>query len=443
MSSTPQQYGSTVLHDSPATAASVYRKAVWRLMPFLFLALLINGIDRINISFAKLRMAEDIALSDAAYGLGVGAFYLAYLLFEVPSNLYMQRVGARATLTRIMVLWGLITMATALVTTPGQLIAARFLLGIAEAGFFPGVILYLTYWFPSALRGRITASFMMAAVVAGMICGPLSGTIMAHLDGWIGLQDWQALFILTGAPAVVLGVFGWFWLTDRPDQAGWLSDAEKQAITTDIAAEQKSHGTSERLVDAFRDPRVYIAGLVYFSIYCGTNTVIYWLPTLIRGLGLDDIKLIGLVSALPFTAALAGMYLLGLSSDKRHERRWHVAGAMLVSAACFALLGFTQGQLVASLVVIGIAASAGLSALSLFWTIPPAFLTPTRAVAGIAIISSIGNFAGVVSQGAVGAIKSATGSLYLAFDMIAMVLVAGALLLLIAIPARILRSASH
>ncbi|MCY1415031.1 putative metabolite transport protein NicT [compost metagenome] len=443
MSSTPQQYGPTALQDAPATAANVYRKAVWRLMPFLFLALLINGIDRINISFAKLRMAGDIGLSDAAYGVGIGAFYLAYLLFEVPSNLYMQRVGARATLTRIMVLWGVITMATALVTTPGQLIVARFFLGIAEAGFFPGVILYLTYWFPSALRGRITASFMMAAVVAGMICGPLSGTIMAHLDGWIGLKDWQALFVLTGAPAVVLGVFGWFWLTDRPEQAGWLSDSERQAIAADLSTEQKGHGHSESLLDAFRDPRVYIAGLVYFSIYSSTNTIIYWLPTLIRGLGLEDIKLIGLASALPFTAGLVGMYLLGRSSDKRQERRWHVAGAMLVSSACFALLGFVQGDLAASLLVMGLAATAALSALSLFWTIPPAFLTPTRAVAGIAIISSLGNLAGVVSQGAVGAIKSATGSLYLAFDMVAVILVAGALILLIAIPARILRSANH
>ncbi|MNO78025.1 putative metabolite transport protein NicT [compost metagenome] len=434
---------STVFESASTNTSAIYRKAIWRLMPFLILALLTNAIDRINISFAKLRMAEDIALSDAAYGVGVGAFYLAYLLFEVPSNIYMQRVGARATLTRIMVLWGLVTVATAFVSTPGQLLVARFLLGIAEAGFFPGVILYLTYWFPSALRGRITASFMMSAVVAGIICGPLSGTIMTHLDGWIGLRDWQALFVLTGAPAVILGVFGWFWLTDRPEQAGWLSDAEKQVIAADLAAEQKTHGHAERLLDAFRDPRIYIAGLVYFCIYSGSNTVSYWLPTLIRGLGLEDLKLIGLASSLPYATALVAMYVLGRSSDKRRERRWHLAGTMLVSAVCFSLLGFVQGQLLPSLVLMSLASAAALSALPLFWTIPPAFLTPTRAVAGIALISSIGNFAGVVSQAAVGAIKSATGSLYLAFDMIGVVLVAGALLLLIAIPARILRAPNH
>jgi sugar phosphate permease len=416
--------------------ASTYRKIIWRLMPFLLIAFVINAIDRINISFAKLRMAEDILLSDAAYGIGAGIFYFGYILFEVPSNLYMQRVGARATLTRIMMLWGAVTVATAFVTTANQLIAARFLLGMAEAGFFPGVILYLTYWFPAALRGRITAAFMMSGVVAGIICGPLAGMIMSNLHGWLGLRDWQMLFVLTGMPAVVLGVFGWFWLTDKPAQAKWLSPEQKQALAT--ALETEPGKTQGGFAQVLRDPRLYIAGLVYFCIYSGSNTVSYWMPTLIRDFGLHDLKTIGMVTPLPYLAALAGMYLLGRSSDRHLERRWHLASTLLVSACSFALLGLAQGHTVLSIALMALGAAAALSAVPLFWTIPPAFLNAAGAAGGIAVISSLGNLAGVVSQAAVGAIKTATGDLYLAFDLIAVVLVLGALALLIGIPAHCL-----
>ncbi len=193
-----------------------YRKITWRLLPFLFLAYAVNAIDRINISFAKLRMAQDLGLTDAAYAIGATAFFAGYILFEIPSNLYMQRVGARATLTRIMVLWGLVTALTCMVSTPVQLYIARFVLGIAEAGFFPGVILYMTYWFPSWKRGRITSIFFMAGFVAGMISGPLAGAIMTELDGWHAMKGWQTLFILEGIPAVLLGAFAWYWLDDQP-----------------------------------------------------------------------------------------------------------------------------------------------------------------------------------------------------------------------------------
>ncbi|RKS28291.1 sugar phosphate permease [Pseudomonas sp. WPR_5_2] len=421
--------------------ASLYRKIIWRLMPFLLVAFIINAIDRINISFAKLRMAEDILLSDAAYGIGVGIFYFGYILFEVPSNLYMQRVGARATLTRIMVLWGAVTVATAFVTTANQLIAARFLLGMAEAGFFPGVILYLTYWFPAALRGRITAAFMMSGVVAGIICGPLAGAIMTHLHGWLGLHDWQMLFVLTGIPAIVLGLFGWFWLTDTPGQAKWLSPEQKQTLATALATEPgKTQGGFSQVL---RNPRLYIAGLVYFCIYSGSNTVSYWMPTLIRDFGLTDLKTIGMVTSLPYLSAMAGMYLLGRSSDRHLERRWHLGLTMLVSAGSFALLGFAQGNAMLSIALLTLGAAAALSAVPLFWTIPPAFLNAAGAAGGIAIISSLGSLAGVTSQAMVGAIKTSTGDLYLAFDVIATLLVLGALALLIGIPAYSLNERRH
>ncbi|WP_435608883.1 MFS transporter [Pseudomonas knackmussii] len=430
--------------QASAQIAPLYRKVLWRLLPFLLLAFVVNAIDRVNIAFAKLRMVEDIALSDAAYGLGVGAFYLGYILFEVPSNLYLQRIGARATLTRIMLLWGLVTLATAFVASPGQLIAARFLLGMAEAGFFPGVILYLTYWFPSALRGRITASFLMAGVVAGTLCGPLSSLIMQHLHGLFGLRDWQVLFVLTGTPAILLGLFGYAWLSDGPNQANWLDAVERQLIASALAGDVR--GGHANFAAVLRDPRLYLIGAVYFSIYCGSNTVSYWLPSLIRGFGLEDLHSIGLITSLPYCLALIGMYLLGHSSDRRQERRWHLALTMLVSATCFALLGAVQGQLLPSILLMGVGAAAALTAVSLFWTIPPALLGSAGAAGGIAVISSIGNLAGVLNQAAIGAVRSEGGSLLLAFDLVALCLLIGSVLLLLGIPARALRadaSASH
>jgi D-galactonate transporter len=429
-------------HYLPATAdysveetRAVYRKVILRLLPYLVLAYAINTIDRLNVSFAKLRMAEDIGLTDAAYGIGAGIFYLGYILFEVPSNLYLQRIGARATLTRIMVLWGMVTVATAFVTTANQLIVARFLLGVAEAGFFPGVILYLTYWFPPALRARITAVFLMAAMIAGIVSGPLAGTIMSHFHGWLGLRDWQVLFVLEGVPAMLLGLFGWFWLVDKPDDARWLTPQEKHLLAAGLAQGRPADMPNASLAQVLRNPRVYVAGLVFFCIYSGSNTVSYWMPTLIRGFGVHDLKTIGLLASVPYAGALIGMYLLARSSDKRLERRWHVSLTLLLSAICFFLLGPVQDHLLLSLVFMSIGAAAAMSALSLFWSIPPALLSPSAAAVGIAVISCIGGLAGVISQVVVGAIKTATGDLYLAFDVIAGVLVVGAVVLLVAIPA--------
>ncbi len=435
MSHAAEHYLPPTADYSVEETRAVYRKVILRLLPYLVLAYAINTIDRLNVSFAKLRMAEDIGLTDAAYGIGAGIFYLGYILFEVPSNLYLQRIGARATLTRIMVLWGMVTVATGFVTTANQLIVARFLLGVAEAGFFPGVILYLTYWFPPALRARITAVFLMAAMIAGIVSGPLAGTIMSHFHGWLGLRDWQVLFVLEGVPAMLLGLFGWFWLVDKPDDARWLTPQEKHLLAASLAQGRPADMPNASLAQVLRNPRVYVAGLVFFCIYSGSNTVSYWMPTLIRGFGVHDLKTIGLLASVPYAGALIGMYLLARSSDKRLERRWHVSLTLLLSAICFFLLGPVQDHLLLSLVFMSIGAAAAMSALSLFWSIPPALLSPSAAAVGIAVISCIGGLAGVISQVVVGAIKTATGDLYLAFDVIAGVLVVGAVVLLVAIPA--------
>ncbi|WP_228200148.1 MFS transporter [Acinetobacter tianfuensis] len=417
-----------------------FRKVAFRLLPFLFLAYAINAIDRINISFAKLRMSEDLLLSDAAYGIGAAAFFVGYLMFEIPSNMYMQKVGTRATLTRIMILWGIVTILMSTVESATSFYVLRFLLGVAEAGFFPGVILYLTYWFPGSLRGRITSVFFMAGIIAGIVSGPLAGWIMSSFHGWMGLKDWQALFVLEGIPAVILGIIAWFWLVDQPAKAKWLNAREKLIIQNSLAAENKTVAkTHVPLKQLLCDPRVLMAGFVFFCIYSGTNTVAYWMPTLIKEFGIQDIRQIGLISSLPYITALVAMYILGRSSDKFLERRWHLAITMLVGAISFCLLGFFQDQIGMSVGLITIGAAACLSAVPLFWTIPPAYLSSTAAAAGIALVSTLGGMAAVLSPILVGAIKTQSGSIYMAFSVIAVLLVIGAITLLLGIPARLLR----
>lgn len=425
---------------SAQEARQAYRKIAWRLLPFLFLAYAVNSIDRINISFAKLRMAQDLALGDAAYAIGTTAFFVGYILFEIPGNLYMQRVGARATLTRIMVLWGLVTMLTCLVSTPAQLYVSRFALGVAEAGFFPGVILYLTYWFPSWKRGRVTSIFFMAGFVAGMVSGPIAGLIMTALDGWHTFKGWQALFLIEGIPAVLLGAFAWFWLDDQPAHVKWLSEHQKAIVIANLRNDEvhgTPHGHSLRTV--IRDVRAWLPGIVFFTIYSGTNTVAYWMPSLLQGAGLHDMHRIGFVSSAPYVIGALAMYVIGRSSDRWLERRWHLVATMFTAALGFFLMHLLSAHLVLSMICMAIGAGACLAAVPVFWTIPPAYFSTGAAAAGIALVSSVGSLAALVSPMAVGAIRISTGSLYAAFDVIGTMLIVGAVVVLAGIPARALR----
>jgi MFS family permease len=282
---------SVALGYQPDEIEQTYRKMIIRLMPFLVLCYFIAQIDRANISFAKLQFMSDLGFSEAAYGFGAGLFFIGYSLFEVPSNIMMQRVGARRTLLRIMVLWGLISSAMMFVNSPVQFYVLRFFLGVAEAGFFPGVMFYLTFWFPVAHRGRATGFFMMGGAAAGIIGGPVSTWIMSHLSGVHGLMGWQWLFVLEGIPAVILGFVAFFFLSDQPQDAKWLTAREKAIVLSDLAADENgtSRSRGRALLDALSNAKVYVGILVYFGIILSFNVISLWTPTVIRDVGVKDL----------------------------------------------------------------------------------------------------------------------------------------------------------
>lgn len=427
---------------APAFAADeverTYRKLALRLMPFLILCYIISYLDRANISYAKLQFMSDLGFSEAAYGFGAGLFFIGYVLFEVPSNLWMQRIGARRTLLRIMILWGLISSAMMFVNTPLQFYVMRFLLGAAEAGFFPGVILYLTYWFPAARRGRVTGLFMMGAATAGIVGGPLSTWIMVHMAGLHGLHGWQWLFLLEGMPAVVLGVVAFYYLSDRPQDAKWLSEREKAIILGDLAAEEsgQAHGKGHGLREALRNPKLYVGMVGYFCVLVSFNAIGFWAPTIIRDVGVKDLLDVGLLSSVVFLAGALGTYVVGHSSDLRMERRWHLAICSAIIAVCFALLPLVAHNVALAVAILSLAAAASYGCFVVFWTIPQTFLTVSTKASGIALITSLGGIGAFVSPTLVGWMKVSTGSIYAGLTILGVITLVGAVVMLIAIPAR-------
>jgi MFS family permease len=303
--------------ESPNDRA-MYRKIAWRIMPLLLTAYVVAFLDRINIGYAQLQMKETLAFSDAVYALGAGVFFIGYLLFEVPSNLMLEKIGVRKTLLRIMVCWGIVAMAMMFVQTPTQFYVLRFLLGAFEAGFTPGALLYLTFWYPPARRAGMIGIFLLGAIVASLIAGPLSGAIMKFLDGLYGWHGWQWLFLVQGLPAPLLGLLAWRVLVDRPEQATWLSPAEKTRLRQQLDAETQSstkanHGS---LRDLLGDARFWALALVYVVMVAGTYAMAFWIPTLIRSWGVSDLMNIGLYATLPQLGAVVGVILLGRSSDR-------------------------------------------------------------------------------------------------------------------------------
>jgi len=419
----------------PKTSAvdALYSKVSWRIIPLLVVCYMVAYLDRINIGYAQLQMKQVLTFSDAVYGLGAGIFFIGYFLFEVPSNLMLEKIGARKTLLRIMFCWGIVAASMMFVQTPTQFYVLRFLLGVFEAGFFPGIILYLTFWYPSARRGQMIAIFMAATTVAGVIAGPLCGGIMKYLDGANGLAGWQWLFIVQGLPASLLGIVAYFYLQDKPEDARWLSASEKKVLQTNLDNDQKNVASASHasLGQMLRDRKVYVLALVYFLLLGATYTMVFWVPTLVRSWGVTDLMQIGLYAALPSLIGVFGMILIGRNSDKHGERRWHFAASVTLAAIGLGITTLTQGNLGASLAGLSLAVIGIASATPLFFTITTEYLSKVGAAAGIALISSLGNLGAAASPAVTGAITARTGSpVYSMYLVMALYLLSGIILLL-------------
>ena len=415
--------------NSKTFEESTYRKVMWRLLPFLLLCYVVAYLDRVNVGFAKLQMLTDLNFSETIYGLGAGIFFIGYFIFEVPSNVILHRVGARVWIARIMITWGILSALMMFVTTPTMFYVARFFLGAAEAGFFPGIILYLTYWFPAERRGRVTATFMTAVALSGVIGGPLSGYIMKNMTGMNGWAGWQWMFLLEGIPSVLIGIAVLFYLDDRISHAKWLTDAEKALLQRNIKAEE---GTKKDLPisQTLTSGRVWLMGLIYFSFVMGLYGISFWLPTIIKATGVKDVLDISLLTAIPYGFAVVAMVLVGRSADRHQERRWHVAIPGLLGALGLVLSVMWRGDTVLAMAALTLATMGILCTLPLFWSLPTSFLVGAGAAAGIALINSLGNLAGFASPYMMGWLKDMTKSTDAGMYVLATSLVVGALLTL-------------
>jgi MFS family permease len=411
---------------------ALYNKVSWRLVPFLLLCFVVAYLDRVNIGFAKLEMQADLGFSDTVYGIGAGIFFIAYFLFEVPSSLFMTRIGARVWTARIMISWGLISSAMMLANSAATFYLLRFLLGVAEAGFFPGIILYLTYWYPAQRRARIVALFMSGVALSGIVGGPLSGGIMTACAGWAGLAGWQWLFLLEGMPAVLVGVWTLYYLDDGIRAAAWLSAAEKDTLEQAIAAEARGK-PSLPVRAVFRDSRIWLLAMVYFGFVMGLYGISFWLPQLIRNTGVHDLFHIGLLTAVPYVTAAVVMVLVARHSDRTGERRWHTAGMALAGAAGLVVSALYADNTVVALAALSVATAGILSTFGVFWSVPTALLGGTAAAAGIALINALGNLAGFVSPYLMGTIRDATHSHTMGVYLIATSVALGAVLLLVGV----------
>jgi D-galactonate transporter len=406
------------VHEAGAFETATYRKITRRLMPYLFLCYILAYVDRVNVGFAKLQMQQDLSLSDTAFGFGAGVFFIGYFFFEVPANVILRKLGARRWLGPIMMVWGLVS--ASMIFTRGEIgfYALRFLLGVVESGFFPGVILYLTFWFPSRQRARKVAVFMSAIPLSGVLAGPLSGWILASMGGVAGLRAWQWLFIVEGIPSFIAGVVTLFFLTDSPAQAAWLTGEEKDLVRRQLAEEDQCKRASEsgrhRLADTFRNPAVWLLCLVYFGVVAGNYGIGFWLPQVIQETLTRNPLAIGWITVIPYAASVVAMNLAGRHSDRTGERRWHLALAAFLGSVSFAASAIPGISGTAGLAALTLATVGMLSASSLFWALPTERLSGAAAAAGIAWINSVGNLAGYAAPFAVGLIRDHTHSMSLA-----------------------------
>ncbi len=421
------------MHSSNEVA--LYRRVTWRLLPFLFLCYVVAYLDRVNVGFAKLQMLADLKMSDTAYGLGAGIFFIGYFLFEVPSNLLLHRLGARVWIARIMISWGVLSALTMFVTSASTFYGIRFALGLAEAGFFPGIVYYLTQWFPSTMRARIIALFMTAVAISGVIGGPLSGWILRGMAGVNGWSGWQWLFLIEGIPSVLMGVAVFLYLDDSIDSARWLNASEKLVLHRNLDHdEEKKQPLS--IADTFRNRRVLSLAALYFTFTMGLYGVGFWLPQIVRNMGVNSLLDVGLLSAIPYGVAAISMVLVARRSDHTGERRRYLVTSALCGGVGLALAGLAGQHTILGMLTLTLGTTGVLTTFPLFWTLPTAFLTGASAAAGIAIINSLGNLSGFLSPYIVGAIADATGSATIGLYVLAASMFVGAMFAWYYVPAQ-------
>lgn len=418
---------STTAHTTPERAT--HRLITWRLMPLLLVCYLFAHLDRINIGFAKMQMSADLQLSDTVYGLGAGLFFVAYALCGVPSNLMLDKVGPRRWIATLMIVWGVLSTSMLLIQSSTGFYALRFALGMAEAGFFPGILVYLNRWYPAGRRAQVTALFAIAVPLAGVIGGPVSGGILAFMQGTAGLHGWQWMFLLEGAPVVLLGLVVLGCLPDGFEQVTWLSTEQKLQLRQALRQEEHRKAvTSFKGLLASRSIGLLIA--VYFAVMLAVNTLAFWMPSLIHGSGVNSDARVGLLSAIPYLAGCLFMLGCGRSSDRRRERRWHLCLPLLMAAGGIAVAGLAPQNVtwvMAGLIVAGMGASA---ALPMFWQLPPAYLNDRTQAAGIALISSFGSIASFLAPYLIGWVRDTTHSASLALYLLAFLIALGGLLVL-------------
>jgi sugar phosphate permease len=387
----------------------LYSRLMRRLVPFLLLCYVVSYLDRVNVGFAKLQMLGDLKFSETVYGLGAGIFFIGYVLFEIPSSLVLLRAGPRIWIGRIMITWGVVSALTLFASTPFLFYLFRFLLGAAEAGFIPAVLYYMTIWFPSSRRGKATASFMIGIPLSGIVGAPLSGWIMSTLSGASGLAGWQWMFLLEGLPSVLLGIACLCYLDNSVEAARWLTPEEKQRIQHQVAQEAAAKPLTT-LRQGLADGRVWLLSCTYFFFTMGLYGLSFWLPSILRDTGIKDPLNVGLLTAIPYIGALVAMYLVGVSSDRLRERRWHLALPAVTGALGLALSVVYAHDTVLALAALTVAASGVLTCIPQFYTLPPAILGGTAAAIGLAVANSVGSVAGFISPYLLGWIKDLTGS---------------------------------
>ncbi len=395
-----------------------YRKVTWRLVPFLFACYILAYVDRVNVGFAKLQMQTDLGMSDTVYGIGAGLFFIGYFLLEVPANMMLRRLGARRWLGPIMMAWGLVSAATMFVNGATSFYVLRFLLGMVESGFFPGVMLYFTFWYPRHRRARIVAMLISANPLSGVFAGPISGWILQG-HGLAGLRSWQRLFLVEGLPSVLAGAVTLLYLVDEPAKASWLNDREREIIASDLEQEEKlkrlEGAPAHRFRDAFRSGKVWLLCLAFFGIQMGNYGLAFWLPQILKDTLIGDPFLIGLASTIPWGTAAIAMVIYAHHSDRTGERRRHVALGVGIAGVTLAMGGLPGFSGWLALALVTCTTVAIMCTQAVFWSLPTAVLSGAAAAAGIAWINSVGNLAGYLSPFLVGSIRDATGSMTLAY----------------------------